>query len=61
MAQLHKDSTRGMFCGVCAGISNVTGIDVTLVRIATIFGSIFTGSLIFWIYLLLAIILPKKV
>ena len=41
--QLHKDSTRGMFCGVCAGISNVTGIDVTLLRIATILRFDFYG------------------
>ena len=46
--------------GVCAGISEATGIDVSIVRIATVLGSIFTGSIVFWVYLGLGIILPLK-
>lgn len=49
-----------MLFGVCAGLSDATGIDVTILRLLVIFGTIFTGSLIFWIYLLLGIILPNK-
>ena len=61
MAQrLYKDPSKKMIFGVCAGLSDATGIDVTIVRLATLFGAIFTGSLIFWIYLLLGIVLPRK-
>lgn len=49
-----------MFFGVCAGISDYTGIDVTIIRLLTLFGAVATGSIIFWIYLLLGILLPKK-
>ena len=49
-----------MVFGVCAGISESTGIDVSLVRIATVLGAVFTGSIIFWIYLGLGIVLPLK-
>ena len=58
--KLMKDKKRGMIFGVCAGISEATGIDVSIVRIATVLGSIFTGSIVFWIYLGLGIILPLK-
>jgi phage shock protein C len=58
--QLFKDKQNRLFLGVCSGISDSLGIDVTIIRLATILGTILTGSLIFWIYLLLAIILPNK-
>lgn len=49
-----------MIFGVCSGLSEVTGVDVTILRLLTVVGAIFTGSLIFWIYLLLGILLPQK-
>ena len=58
--KLFKDKKRGMVFGVCAGISESTGIDVSLVRIATVLGAVFTGSIFFWIYLGLGIVLPLK-
>ena len=60
MKSLYKNKKDRMLFGVCAGLSDATGIDVTILRFATIFGNIFTGSLIFWVYLLLALILPNK-
>jgi phage shock protein PspC (stress-responsive transcriptional regulator) len=61
MAQrLYKDPSKKMIFGVCAGLSDVTGIDISIIRLATLFGAIFTGSLVFWIYLLLGILLPRK-
>lgn len=58
--KLFKNKQDGMMFGVCAGISQSTGLDVSLLRIAAIIGSLMTGSALFWIYLLLAIILPNK-
>ncbi len=61
MAQpLQKNKEDGMIFGVCAGISDSLGLPVSLVRIATVAGAFLSASLIFWIYLGLAIILPKK-
>jgi phage shock protein C len=60
MSNLCKNKEDGMFFGVCAGISDYTGIDVTIIRLLTLFGAIATGSIIFWVYLLLGILLPKK-
>lgn len=59
---------RGKLCrsksrllgGVCGGIARYFGLDVSLVRLATICGAFLSLSLIFWVYLLLWIILPEQ-
>lgn len=58
--KLFKSKNDKMIFGVCAGISATTGIDVSLIRMATVIGALMTGSILLWIYLFLAIILPNK-
>lgn len=58
--KLFKNKQDGMIFGVCAGISQVLSIDVRIVRILMLLGAIATGSIVFWIYLLLGIILPNR-
>jgi len=58
--KLFKSKKDKMIFGVCSGIAQSSGIDVSLIRIAAIVGSLMTGSILFWVYLLLAIILPSK-
>lgn len=58
--KLSKDTNNAMVFGVCAGLSNYTGIDTSLIRIGFIIGTILTGSALFWIYVLLGIVLPKN-
>jgi len=58
MSKLVKCKDRMIF-GVCCGIGNSIGVDVSLVRIGFILGAIFTGSLLFWLYLLMAIVMPS--
>ena len=60
MSKLSKNKSKGMIFGVCAGISDFTGIDVRVIRILTVLGSIFTGSIVFWVYLILGVVLPAK-
>jgi phage shock protein C len=60
MSKFTKNKKRGMIFGVCAGLSDYIGIDVTIIRLLTVFGAIVSGSLVFWIYLLLGILLPNK-
>jgi phage shock protein PspC (stress-responsive transcriptional regulator) len=59
MKKLTK-CTDKMFFGVCCGIANSLNVDTSLIRIIFVLGAIFTGSLLFWLYLLLAIILPSE-
>lgn len=58
--KLQKDINNAMIFGVCAGLSKYTGIDVSFIRTGLVIGAFITGSLVFWIYLLMAIVLPKE-
>jgi phage shock protein PspC (stress-responsive transcriptional regulator) len=60
MNQLHKNSKNKVLFGVCSGLSDSLGIDVSLVRIGFILGAIFSGSILFWVYLLFALVLPTE-
>jgi phage shock protein PspC (stress-responsive transcriptional regulator) len=59
MNKLTKSKDRSLF-GVCGGIAKWLNLDVSLVRILFVLGAIFTGSLVFWAYILLALVLPNE-
>lgn len=59
MNKLTKSKDRSLF-GVCGGIAEWLNLDVSLVRILFVLGAIFTGSLVFWAYILLALVLPNE-
>lgn len=59
MTRLAKSKNRSLF-GVCGGIANYLELDVSLVRILFVVGAICTGSIVFWLYLLLALVLPNE-
>ena len=56
--RLLRSSDDRMLAGVCAGIADFFGLDVSLVRIATLVLILF-GGLSIWVYVLLWIIVPK--
>lgn len=60
MSKLIKSNNNRILFGVCGGIAEYSGLDASLVRLLFILGTIFSGSLLFWIYLILGIILPKE-
>lgn len=57
MIGLKKSKTDKVLFGVCGGVSKLLGIDSPLIRLLFIIGTIFSGSLLLWIYLILAIVL----
>lgn len=59
MKTLKRNKYNAKLFGVCSGLADYLNIDATLVRIAFVAGAFLTGSLLVWIYLLLAIILPS--
>lgn len=59
MNKLTKSKDRSLF-GVCGGLAKWLNLDVSLVRILFVLGAIFTGSLVFWAYILLALVLPNE-
>jgi phage shock protein C len=58
--RFYLDKQNKKWAGVCAGIADYTGIDVTLVRIGFV-GSLFViGPIAFAIYFIAAWMAPKK-
>jgi phage shock protein PspC (stress-responsive transcriptional regulator) len=57
---LRRNLRRRRIGGVCAGIADYLGVDVTLVRFLAVLLIPLTGSLVFWIYLALWLLLPAS-
>jgi phage shock protein C len=56
---LALDPAHGMILGVCAGVSNFTGIDVSLIRIAWALLTLYRGAGIA-LYILAFLIMPSN-
>ena len=57
--KLYRDDINGKFLGVCSGLGEYFGIDPTIVRVVWAFAFFLYGAG-FWVYIVLAIALPKK-
>ena len=58
--KLRRNLQRRRLGGVCAGIADFLGIDVTWIRLAFLVSIFISFSLTFWIYLALWIFVPAK-
>ncbi len=59
MKKLYRSATDVKICGVCAGIADYFNIDVTLIRLIWVLGSLFTGIFIGLVaYLACVFIIP---
>lgn len=58
--RLVKSKNRKLF-GVCGGLANFFGINPFFVRLLFVLGAIFSGSILFWIYIILAITLEDEI
>ena len=45
--------------GVCGGLAEYFGVDPTVVRVATVLLAVFAGLSV-WVYIIAALIMPKK-
>jgi len=52
MSAYRLDKANSKLMGVCAGLSNATGLDVTLVRIAVVLLTLVLGPITILAYLL---------
>ena len=57
---LTRPRTGRMLSGVCAGLANFFGLDVSLVRIIYVFATIFTAFAGTLIYIILLVIIPEE-
>jgi phage shock protein C len=58
--KFYLDKQRKKWLGVCAGIADYTGIDVTIVRIGMVLGTILGSGALIIVYLAAGLIAPPK-
>jgi len=58
--QLYRSRDDRMISGVCGGLSEYLNIDPTIIRLIFAFGSIITGSFLFWAYIVMMFVVPEK-
>lgn len=57
--KLYRSRTHRSIAGICGGLSDFFGTDVTLLRLVTLL-LIFFGGVSIWIYIILWIIIPEE-
>lgn len=58
--KFYRDTYNGKWMGVCAGVADYTGFDVTLVRVAMVLLTLATSGWVLVAYLVTGWIAPKK-
>lgn len=58
--RFYRDSRNGKVMGVCAGIADYTGFDVSLVRVCMVAAVFLSGGSIIPFYLIAGFVTPKK-
>lgn len=57
--RLYRSRTECVIAGLCGGLAQYFGIDVTLIRVVT-FLLIFFGGLSLWVYIILWLVIPQQ-
>jgi phage shock protein C len=58
--RFYRDKTNGKLFGVCAGIADYTGFDVSLVRVAFLATVLMSGGSVLPFYFIAAMVTPTK-
>jgi len=57
--KLVRSTLDKKIAGICGGLGEYFDVDPTVMRILFVAGFFLTGSLVFWLYLVLWIIIPE--
>lgn len=57
--KLYRSRTDRKLWGVCGGLAKYFNMDPTIVRVIAV-ASLFVGTLGFWIYLIMAMVVPLE-
>jgi phage shock protein C len=60
MNRMYRNPRRGVLFGVCAGIADYFGFDLTVTRVLIIVGALFAFPIVCIAYILLALLLPRR-
>jgi phage shock protein C len=58
MKKLYRSRRDRQIGGICGGLGEYFNIDPTIVRVAAVAGFFLSGSLVFWAYLIMWIVVP---
>ena len=58
--KFYRDKQQGKWLGVSAGLADYTGIDLTVIRIAMVLGTVFSGGNLLLAYLIIAWMAPVR-
>ena len=58
--RLVRSRDDKMIAGVCAGVADYFGVDVTLVRLLTVLGAVFSGGTFVVAYVVAWLLLPEE-
>src|SRR5512139_3077305 len=58
--RLYRIPSSGKVFGVCAGLADYFGFDVTVTRVLVVLGAVFSAPLVFVAYVVLGFLLPIK-
>ena len=58
--KLYRSRENRMIAGICGGLGEYFGIDPTLVRVLYALGAVVTGSVLFWAYIIMLIVIPEE-
>jgi phage shock protein PspC (stress-responsive transcriptional regulator) len=57
--KLYRSRTDRKIFGVCGGLAKYMDVDPTIIRVVAVV-SLFVASLGFWIYIIMALIVPEE-
>jgi phage shock protein C len=58
--RLYRNPRRGVLFGVCAGIADYFGFDLTVTRVLVVIGAVFSFPIVGLSYALLGLLLPRR-
>ena len=58
--RLYRNPRRGKVFGVCAGLADYFGFDLTVTRVLVVIGALFSFPIVCVAYLVLGFLLPRK-
>ena len=57
--KLYRSTMDKKMAGICGGLGEYLNVDPTVMRILFVAGFFLTGSLMFWSYLVMWIVIPE--
>jgi phage shock protein PspC (stress-responsive transcriptional regulator) len=57
--KLYRSTMNKQIAGICGGLGEYLNVDPTVMRILFVAGFFLTGSLMFWAYLVMWIVIPE--